>query len=64
MSYGWKGINQDSKNLSCKTGISCETRIFPVKQEGVGIENLDREIGCSLLVTGYSFALPGRLVGA
>jgi len=34
MSYGWKGINQDSKNLSCKTGISCKTGNFPVRQEG------------------------------
>jgi len=33
MSYGWKGINQGSKKLSCETGNSCKTRKIPVKQE-------------------------------
>ncbi|MBW2608232.1 MAG: hypothetical protein JRD05_11420 [Deltaproteobacteria bacterium] len=27
------GINQGSNNLSCETGFSCETGIFPVRQE-------------------------------
>ena len=27
------GINRDANNLSCETGISCETGKFPVMQE-------------------------------
>jgi len=44
MSYGWKGINQGSNNLSCETGNSCKTGNFPVTQEAryweLNIENL------------------------